>query len=149
MVGAIPVQSLPFRTGGATLAAAMVAQSSTECGVCRGKGLRRQVAVMARSVEKWSGRRASGYGAQPHGSEARRREGYPTDHSKQSESANATGRAWPMPVKDATPRKGSQCAKDATSRPEKQVFTTPRAPFFYSARKNLQLNQTLTKVYIV
>lgn len=105
--------------------------------------------MRATPLQKWSGRGASGYGVQPHGSEARRREGYPTDHTKPSEAGQTPGQSRRFPVKGAASRDGSQCANDATSRPEKPVFKAPRAPFFYPARKNLQQNQALRKVYIV
>lgn len=87
-----------------------------------------------------------GYGAQPHG---RRCEGYPNNQATPAKPQGwrlTTGR---LRSSAAASRDGLQCAHDATSRPEKPVFKTPRAPFFYPAQKNLQSNQALGKVYIV
>jgi hypothetical protein len=68
-----------------------------------------------------------GYGAQPHGE---RREGYPSD---QAIPANGQYMAlsWRIRTSAAASRDGSQCAKDATSRPEKpDVKSLPACPFF-------------------
>ena len=90
--------------------------------------------------------KARGYGAQPHG---RRCEGYPNNQATPAKNQGWRRSTGSSPASAAASRDGLQCAHDATSRPEKPVFKTPRAPFFYPARKNLQSNQSLVKVYIV
>lgn len=72
--------------------------------------------------------RRAGYGAQPH---AERREGYPTGQAKQPETCRAPGSSWLRPAAGVTSRKGSQRAKDAASRPEKQPAGVPAtSPLF-------------------
>lgn len=74
-------------------------------------------------------RRGDG-GCGPHGSEAKRREGYPTDQRADQKTCRPMPAAQPMRATEATPRTGKQCASDATSRPEKPaVQSLPHSPF--------------------
>ncbi len=71
-----------------------------------------------------------GYGAQPHGSEAKRRAGYPHGQAKQSDTCHAPTTTGRLPTSAAASRAGTPCAKDATSRPEKPaVQSLPHSPF--------------------
>jgi hypothetical protein len=68
-----------------------------------------------------------GYGAQLHGE---RREGYPSDQATPA-NGSIVALSWCIRVSVAASRDGSQCAKDATSRPEKpDVLSLPERPFF-------------------
>ena len=58
-----------------------------------------------------------GYGAQPH---AKRREGYPSGQAKPPETCHRPYSTWRSSAGQVTTRDGSQRAKDAASRPEKQ-----------------------------
>ncbi len=79
-----------------------------------------------------------GYGAQPHGSEAIRREGYPSGPATSTESPDRPRTTWRFPVKGAPLRAGSQRATDAASRHEKPaVSAVPAAyPFLPSTEKS-------------
>lgn len=81
----------------------------------------------------YSGPRARGqrgYGVQPHGSEAKRHEGYPIDQTVPPGTLKATHPARPMPTMNILSRIGLQCASDATSRPEKPAVLNPGHAFF-------------------
>ena len=72
-----------------------------------------------------------GYGVKPHGSEAKRREGYPIGQSVLHRGFVRLRPAQPMPATVATSRQWSLRAKDAAPRPEKtDVLTSKNAPFF-------------------
>lgn len=78
-----------------------------------------------------------GYGARPHVSEAKRREGYPSGQPSPHRSCGQSRPARPMPATDATSRTGSQRANDAASRPEKQaVLASQRALFLPALEKS-------------
>lgn len=63
-----------------------------------------------------------GYGAPPHGSEAKRPEGYPMDQTKRQRSRGQTCPARPLRPADTSTRLRTLCASDATSCPEKRLF---------------------------
>lgn len=68
-----------------------------------------------------------GYGAQPHG---QRREGYPSDQTTPA-NGQCVAVSWRIRTSAAASRDGLQCAKDATSRPEKpDVLSLSERPFF-------------------
>lgn len=71
-----------------------------------------------------------GYGAQPHGSEAQRSEGYPMNQPKRLHSLRPLPAACPSSARNATTRTGTPCAKDATSRPDKPAVPASRPPLF-------------------
>ncbi len=78
-----------------------------------------------------------GYGAQPHASEAKRREGYPTGQTVPPETQTPARPARPWRVKGAPSRNGSPRANDAASRPEKPAAGLPAAsPFLPEAEKS-------------
>lgn len=60
-----------------------------------------------------------GYGGIPHGSEAKRREGYPSGQTVPPETTRSMRPARPWSATVATSRTGSSRANDAASRPEK------------------------------
>jgi hypothetical protein len=63
--------------------------------------------------------RQSGYGAQPHGSEAKRPEGYPMDQPKPHRSHGPSRPTRPLRPAAATSRAGIPRTTGAASRPEK------------------------------
>lgn len=80
---------------------------------------------------QWTESQHRGYGGRgPHGSEAKRREGYPTDQRQHQKTHRPMPAAQPVRATSVTPRTGKQCASDATSRPEKPaVQSLPHSPF--------------------
>lgn len=83
-------------------------------------------ALTDRIYREWLARR-SGYGASPH---AERREGYPTGQAQPQDTCHRPITTWRHPASQATSRDGSQRAKDAASRPEKQPAGVQTAPLF-------------------
>ena len=78
-----------------------------------------------------------GYGAQPHGSEAKRRAGYPLGQAKQVKGQSCRVTTGRLPVKCATSQDGSPRASDAALRPEKPaVQALPSALFLPGAEKS-------------
>jgi len=78
-----------------------------------------------------------GHGAQPHGSEAKRRAGYPLGQAKQVNGQRCRVTTGRIPVKDAIPQDGSPRASDAALRPEKPaVQALPSALFLPGAEKS-------------
>ncbi len=72
-----------------------------------------------------------GYGVKPHGSEAKRREGYPIGQSLPHRGYGPLRPAQPMPATVSTSRQWTLRATDAAPRPEKPaVLTSKNAPFF-------------------
>ena len=78
-----------------------------------------------------------GYGAQPHVSEAKRREGYPTGQLSPHRSCGQSRPARPMPAVGSTSPTGSLRATDAASRPDKPaVLASHRALFLPALEKS-------------
>ena len=67
-------------------------------------------------------RRLPGYGAQPHGSEAKRREGYPTGQLSPAQAHQRPNNPQRIPTAAAGTRAQPSCPAGADSRPEKQVL---------------------------
>lgn len=66
--------------------------------------------------------RLPGYGAQPHASEAKRREGYPTGQPTPAKTHPSPHNPQRIPTPAAGTRAQPSCLTDAHSRPEKQVL---------------------------
>lgn len=66
--------------------------------------------------------RLPGYGAQPHGSEAKRREGYPTGQPTPAKTHPSPHNPGSPPATDARTRAQPSCPTDAHSCPEKPVL---------------------------
>ena len=79
--------------------------------------------------------RRRGYGAQPHGSEAKLR---PINDRFSKPCPVAPYR--PVSAVDATSRNGLQRANDAASRPEKQAVLTPRSALFLPSSEKSSIN---------
>ena len=84
-------------------------------------------------VNRRGGGPRPGYGARPHVSEAKRREGYPSGQLSPRPRCGQSRPARPMPATDATSRTGSLRANDAASRPEKQDVLASQCALFLPA----------------
>ena len=84
-----------------------------------------------RLYRQWTDNQHRGHGGRgPHGSEAKRRAGYPHGQAKPQETGQAPTVTGRLPTSAAASRDGKRCAKDATSRPEKPaVQSLPLSPF--------------------
>ena len=84
-----------------------------------------------------------GYGAQPHGSEAKRRAGYTLGQANQSGRPGGLCKAGPLPVRGATSRDGLLRAKDAALRPEKPEVQTPSSALFLPGAEKSSIKTTV------
>lgn len=84
----------------------------------------------------------SGYGARPHVSEAKRREGYPTGQTTLRSNSLSMRPTLPTTTKHATSRNGSPRASDAASRPEKLAALTAASAIFLPASEKSSFKST-------
>lgn len=87
-------------------------------------------------------RGCSGYGAEPHGSEAKRREGYPTGLRRPglANASTHTARRWPTTAASARPPAG-EC-RGPGSCPEKQAAGVPTVPPFLPEPEKSSIKST-------
>lgn len=83
-----------------------------------------------------------GYGAQPHGSEAKRRAGYPLGQTKQVNDQACRMTTGRMPVKGAPPQDGSPRANDAALRPEKPAVPGLTCALFLPGAEKSSIKST-------
>jgi hypothetical protein len=92
-------------------------------------------ASIRQRYKRWLSFTPAGYGARPHGSAAKRREGYPNDLQPSSTvEVSQAGPAGFMRDVGAASRLGSQRAADAASRPVKPAPGSPLFPYADSAQ---------------
>lgn len=90
-----------------------------------------------RLYRQWVASTGGHGGRGPHGSEAKRREGYPNDQGQAPQTQRRRCAVGQSPAMEAPSRNGAPRAKDAASRPEKpDVLTSGNAIFLPSSEKS-------------